>query len=162
MLFRSVFRLNFSHGSHDDHRARVETIRALEKKTQHAIAILMDLQGPKLRLGAITGGKATLEKGKRFRLDLDASPGSSERAPLPHREIFEAVVDGAELLIDDGNIRLKVVEHGTDFAVTEVITGGVISDRKGVNVPGLVLPISPLTEKDRRDLTFGQIGRAHV
>ena len=150
-----VFRLNFSHGSHDDHRARVETIRALEKKTQHAIAILMDLQGPKLRLGAVTGGKATLEKGKRFRLDLDPSPGSSERAPLPHREIFEAVIDGADLLIDDGNIRLKVVEHGTDFAVTEVITGGVISDRKGVNVPGLVLPISPLTEKDRRDLTFG-------
>ncbi len=115
----------------------------------------MDLQGPKLRLGAIPGGKATLERGKRFRLDLDPSPGSSERAPLPHREIFEAVVDGADLLIDDGNIRLKVVEHGKDFAVTEVITGGVISDRKGVNVPGLVLPISPLTEKDRRDLTFG-------
>ena len=157
-LFRAgvdVFRLNFSHGTHDDHRARVETIRALEQKTQRAIAILMDLQGPKLRLGAISDGKATLKRGERFRLDLDPSPGSSVRAPLPHREIFEAVVDGADLLIDDGNVRLKVVEHGKDFAVTEVITGGVISDRKGLNVPGLVLPISPLTEKDRRDLTFG-------
>jgi pyruvate kinase len=150
-----VFRLNFSHGSHDDHRARVETIRALEQKTGRAIAILMDLQGPKLRLGSIAGGKATLQRGERFRLDLDPSPGSSARAPLPHHEIFEAVVDGADLLIDDGNVRLKVVEHGKDFAVTEVVTGGIISDRKGVNVPGLVLPISPLTEKDRRDLTFG-------
>jgi pyruvate kinase len=150
-----VFRLNFSHGSHEDHRARVETIRALEEKTGRSIAILMDLQGPKLRLGAIADGKATLKRGDRFRLDLDPAPGSAARAPLPHREIFEAVVDGADLLIDDGNIRLTVREHGKDFAVTEVITGGVISDRKGVNVPGLVLPISPLTEKDRRDLTFG-------
>ena len=150
-----MFRLNFSHGHHDDHRARVETIRALEKKTGRAIAILMDLQGPKLRLGTIADGKATLARGDRFRLDLDPAPGSSARAPLPHREIFEAVVDGADLLIDDGNIRLTVREHGKDYAITEVITGGVISDRKGVNVPDLVLPLSPLTEKDRRDLTFG-------
>lgn len=157
-LFRAgvdMFRLNFSHGSHEDHRARVETIRALEKKADHAIAILMDLQGPKLRLGTIASGKATLNKGDKFRLDLDMTAGSSARAPLPHPEIFEAVVDGADLLIDDGNIRLTVREHGKDFAVTEVVTGGVISDRKGVNVPGLVLPISPLTEKDRRDLSFG-------
>ncbi len=150
-----MFRLNFSHGSHEDHKARVETIRALEKKTGRPIAILMDLQGPKLRLGTITDGKATLKRGDKFRLDLDPTPGSSARAPLPHREIFEAVVDGADLLIDDGNIRLTVREHGNDYAVTEVVTGGVISDRKGVNVPGLVLPLSPLTEKDRRDLTFG-------
>jgi pyruvate kinase len=150
-----MFRLNFSHGSHEDHKARVETIRALEKETGRPIAILMDLQGPKLRLGTIADGKATLKRGDKFRLDLDPAPGSSARAPLPHREIFEAVVDGADLLIDDGNIRLTVREHGKDYAVTEVITGGVISDRKGVNVPGLVLPLSPLTEKDRRDLTFG-------
>jgi pyruvate kinase len=150
-----VFRLNFSHGTHDDHKTRIEIIRALERKTGHPIAILMDLQGPKLRLGTFKDGKVTLTKGQTFRLTLDPTPGDIERAPLPHREIFEALETGAELLLDDGKVRLKVVEHGADFAVTEVMVGGVLSDRKGVNVPGIVLPLSPLTDKDRRDMTFG-------
>jgi len=160
-LFRAgvdVFRLNFSHGTHDDHRARVQTIRALEKRAGRPVAILMDLQGPKLRVGAIAGGKVMLERGTRFRLDLDATPGGPSRAPLPHREIFAALSEGdpgAELLLDDGKIRLKVLEAGADHALTEVITGGPLSDRKGVNVPGIVLPLSPLTDKDRRDLVFG-------
>src|SRR6185312_14890127 len=102
-----IFRLNFSHGTHDDHRARIQAIRALEKRVGRSVAILMDLQGPKLRVGAFEGGRVTLEKGARFRLDLDAKPGSVERAPLPHREIFAALSEGAELLLDDGKIRLK-------------------------------------------------------
>src|SRR5215831_13818379 len=160
-LFRAgvdIFRLNFSHGTHDDHRARVQTIRALEKKAGRPIAILMDLQGPKLRVGTLAGGKVMLERGTRFRLDLDSTPGGPARAPLPHREIFAALSEGnpgAELLLDDGKIRLKVLEAGGDYALTEVITGGPLSDRKGVNVPGMVLPLSPLTDKDRRDLVFG-------
>lgn len=151
-----MFRLNFSHGTHADHSARVETIRALEQRADRPIAILMDLQGPKLRVGTFKEGKVQLTRGERFRLDLDRDkPGDATRAPLPHPEIFEALVHGAELLLDDGKIRLKVREWGPDFAITDVMTGGPLSDRKGVNVPGIVLPLSPLTEKDRRDLAFG-------
>lgn len=150
-----VFRLNFSHGSHEDHRARHAALRALEREVDHAIGILMDLQGPKLRVGTFAGGPTKLVTGARFRLDLDKAPGSAERATLPHPEIFAALEDDAELLVDDGKLRLRVVAHGPDFADCEVVTGGTISDRKGVNVPGVVLPISPLTEKDRRDLAFG-------
>ncbi len=150
-----VFRLNFSHGTHDDHRKNVETIRALERETTHPIGILMDLQGPKLRVGKIAGDSVELTAGAPFRLDLDETPGDARRAPLPHPEIFEALMPGADLLLDDGKLRLKVKECGPDFAETEIITGGPLSNRKGVNVPGVVLPISPLTDKDRKDLRIG-------
>ena len=150
-----VFRLNFSHGSHDDHRARHAALREAEREIGHPIGILMDLQGPKLRVGTFEGGRATLATGDSFRLDLDVAPGSGRRACLPHPEIFAALQQGADLLVDDGKLRLRVGRHGADFAECEVVTGGTISDRKGVNVPGVVLPISPLTEKDRRDLAFG-------
>jgi pyruvate kinase len=157
-LFRAgvdVFRLNFSHGSHEDHRARVQTIRGLEQTVGRPISILLDLQGPKLRVGTFRDGKVMLPSGAEFRLDLDTTPGDDKRAPLPHPEIFAVISSGAELLLDDGRLRLRVKEHGKDFCTTEVITGGVLSDRKGVNVPGVVLPLSPLTDKDRRDLAFG-------
>ncbi len=150
-----VFRLNFSHGTHDDHRRNFETIRALERETDRPIGILVDLQGPKLRVGKIAGGKVELEAGTAFRLDLDTAPGDANRAPLPHPEIFAALTPGADLLLDDGKLRLKVMDCGADFANTEVIAGGPLSDRKGVNVPGVILPISPLTDKDRKDLRFG-------
>jgi pyruvate kinase len=150
-----VFRLNFSHGSHDDHRRNLENIRVLEREAGHPIGVLMDLQGPKLRVGQFAGGKVELAPGARFRLDLDAAPGDAARAPLPHPEVFAALNPGTELLLDDGKLRLRVESCGPDHAETEVVTGGPLSDRKGVNVPGVVLPISPLTEKDRRDLSFG-------
>jgi pyruvate kinase len=150
-----VFRLNFSHGSHDDHRLRHQTLRQVERELRHPIAILMDLQGPKLRVGTFAEGKVTLERGAAFRFDLDRAPGSAQRAQLPHPEIFAALQDGADLLLDDGKLRLRVKQHGADFAQCVVITGGVLSDRKGVNVPDVVLPLSPLTDKDRRDLDFG-------
>jgi pyruvate kinase len=157
-LFRAgvdVFRLNFSHGVHEDHRARVQTIRALEQSVGRPISILLDLQGPKLRVGTFRDGKVMLPTGAEFRLDLDKTPGDGKRAPLPHPEIFAVLATGADLLLDDGRLRLRVKEHGKDYCVTEVVTGGVLSDRKGVNVPGVVLPLSPLTDKDRRDLVFG-------
>jgi len=150
-----VFRLNFSHGTHDDHRERHAALREVERQLDHPVGILMDLQGPKLRVGRFAEGRATLAPGARFRLDLDATPGSEARANLPHPEIFAAIEEGAELLVDDGKLRLLVLRHGADFAECEIVTGGVISDRKGVNVPGVVLAISPLTDKDRRDLAFG-------
>jgi len=150
-----VFRLNFSHGSHDDHRRNVETIRALERELRRPIGILMDLQGPKLRVGKIKGGTIDLVEGAELRLDLDTAIGDVTRVSLPHPEIFAAVQPGSDLLLDDGKLRLRIMECGDDFARTEVITGGPLSDRKGVNVPGVILPLSPLTEKDRTDLAFG-------
>jgi len=151
-----VFRLNFSHGSHADHQRNIELIRATEREVGRPIGVLMDLQGPKLRLGSFTGGKAVLEEGAAFRLDLDAArPGDAQRAPMPHPEIFAALEDGTDLLVDDGRVRLRVESHGADFAETRVIAGGVVSDRKGVNVPGVVLPLSALTAKDRADLDYG-------
>ena len=156
-LFRAwadVFRLNFSYGTHDDHRARLDTIRALAKQLRRPIGILADLQGPKLRIGTFTGGKAALSAGQTFRLDLLDVPGSPERVGLPHPEIFAALKSGTDLLLDDGRIRLSVTQVTPEFAETEVVTDGVLSDRKGVNVPGAALDISPLTKKDRADLAF--------
>ena len=147
-----VFRLNFSHGAADDHRARVAALRAIEQKHGRPIAILADLQGPKLRVGTFEGGPVQLQDGQAFRLQLDAIAGSAQAVQLPHPEIFAALVPGAELLLDDGKLRLKVERCDAGSADTTVLVGGKLSDRKGVNVPGVVLPISALTDKDRRDL----------
>ena len=149
-----VFRLNFSHGSADDHRARFAILRELEQETGRPIGILADLQGPKLRVGTFADGAVLLVEGRPFRLDLDPAPGTARRAGLPHPEIFAALVVGAELLLDDGRLRLVVERCGPDFAETRVLVGGKLSERKGVNVPGVVLPITALTPKDRRDLAL--------
>ena len=147
-----VFRLNFSHGSAADHRERFDMLRAIESETGRPIAILADLQGPKLRVGTFADGPVLLIEGQGFRLDLDPAPGNLQRAGLPHPEIFAALVPGAELLLDDGKLRLVVESCGPDFAEARVLVGGKLSERKGVNVPGVVLPITALTSKDRRDL----------
>ena len=149
-----VFRLNFSHGTHEDHRTRFAAIRAIESMTGRPIGILADLQGPKLRLGTFSEGRIGLAAGAPFRLDLDRQPGDETRAPLPHPEIFEAIQTGTELLLDDGKVRLRVETCGTGFADTLCLVGGSLSDRKGVNVPNAVLPLSAVTEKDRADLAF--------
>lgn len=150
-----TFRLNFSHGAHEDHKARLGMIREMESLTGRPAGVLLDLQGPKLRLGTFPGGPVRLTAGQSFRLQLDAVPGSQQVAHLPHREIFEALRPGHALLIDDGRVRLRVREAGPDFAETTVETGGNVSDRKGVNVPDCALNLSALTEKDHRDLRFG-------
>ena len=156
-LFRAgvdVFRLNFSHGSHADHSERFKVIRALEAETGRPIGVLADLQGPKLRVGIFADGPVMLVPGQPFRLDLDEAPGDRRRVRLPHPEIFAALVPGAELLLDDGKLRLVVDTCGANFADTRVLVGGKLSERKGVNVPGVVLPITALTEKDRKDLAL--------
>jgi len=156
-LFRAgvdVFRLNFSHGSHDDHQASYDTIREIERELDRPIGILADMQGPKLRIGTVKDGSVELKAGQSFRLDLDPAIGDESRAPLPHPEIFAAISAGTSLLIDDGKLRLKVEESTPEHAVAKVVTGGPLRDRKGVNLPGVILPISPLTEKDRIDLAF--------
>jgi len=150
-----VFRLNFSHGSHEDHKLRFDTIRGLEDKFNRPVGILLDLQGPKLRVGEFKDGKIMLKLGQKFSLDLSKELGNQDRVPLPHPEIFKSLEEGTELLLDDGKIRLKVTQCGDDFAETEVMTGGALSNHKGVNVPSAVLALSSLTEKDRKDLRFG-------
>ncbi len=149
-----LFRLNFSHGERADHRARYDAVRKLERELGRPIGILVDLQGPKIRVGKFNGGKVSLGEGKPLRLDLDPTPGDARRAPLPHPEVFAAMVPGQMVLLDDGRLRLKVEKIGSDYAETVVVTGGVLSERKGVNLPGAILPLSALTEKDLRDLDF--------
>ena len=149
-----VFRLNFSHGTHEDHAIRFAMIRELEAKFDRPIGILADVQGPKLRVGTFSGGRVHLQTGQKFRLDLNPTPGNAQRVSLPHPEIIEAASIGSSLLLDDGKLRLRVIHKRSDALETEVVVGGPLSDRKGVNVPDVVLPIPALTEKDRADLEF--------
>ena len=151
-----VFRLNFSHGTHEEHKQRFDLIRKIEAESGRPIGVLLDLQGPKLRVGTFQDGPVTLSAGERFRVDLDGNtPGNTTRVALPHPEIFTALEIGTDLLLDDGRLRLRVVSFGPDFAETRVVNGGVLSDHKGVNVPGVVLPFAAMTAKDRTDLDFG-------
>ncbi len=149
-----AFRLNFSHGTHAEQQQRYDIIRQVEKTYGRPIGVLADLQGPKLRVGDFATGKVHLKSGQRFRLDLEGSLGDERRVSLPHPEVFAALRAGTELLLDDGRMRLRVEQHGADFAETMVITGGDLSNHKGVNVPNAVLPLSSLTEKDKADLAY--------
>ena len=124
-----VFRLNFSHGQPEDHRQRVEQLRALEKRYKHPIAILMDLQGPKLRLGTFAKGPLELKKGQKLRFDMDKAAGTAKRIPLLHPEIFKAAKPDGVLLVDDGKVRLRIVAHTEDTIDAEVEVAGPISDR---------------------------------
>jgi len=150
-----VFRLNFSHGTQEDHASVHRAIRRLEEDMKRPIGILQDLQGPKIRIGTLTDGKLPLESGDTVRFVLGSAEGTKNAIPLPHPEVFEAIAPGQELLIDDGRVRLSVTGCGRDDFEARVAVGGVISNRKGVNLPKTDLNLSPLTEKDRADLAFG-------
>ncbi|MBI1385475.1 MAG: pyruvate kinase [Rhizobiales bacterium] len=149
-----VFRLNFSHGTREDHRRRYDTIRDLEIEVGRPVSVLQDLQGPKIRVGRLPGGVFQLVPGEvvRFEQAREASPGS---IPLPHPEVFDAVAPGHHLLIDDGRRRLEIVSCDTDTITARVVYGGKLTDNKGVNLPDSTLPVSPLTPKDHEDLRFG-------
>lgn len=149
-----AFRVNMSHGSQDDHKATIANIRALEKILGRPTTILADLQGPKLRVGTFAKGKVELKTGANFRLDRQQVEGDATRVTLPHAEIFEALETGARLLLDDGKIVLRVTDIADDHVTTRVEVGGMLSDRKGLNVPDVVVPMAALTEKDRSDLAF--------
>lgn len=150
-----TFRMNFSHGTHEDHAKVHAAIRALEREVGRPIGILQDLQGPKIRVGTIRDGKITVAAQDKIRFVGSGSDGTKDSIPLPHPEIFAAIAPGQDLLIDDGRVRVRVTALGTDTIEATVINGGVISNRKGVNVPGTILELSPLTAKDRVDLEFG-------
>lgn len=149
-----VFRLNMSHGTQDDIARRHAMIRQVEADVGRPIAILADLQGPKLRCGVFANGPVMLEVGAPFRFDLDTAEGDVTRVCLPHPEIFAALEVGSTLLVNDGKIRLKVTDCSKDHADVVVEVGGEISNRKGVNVPDVVLPLAALSKKDLSDLEF--------
>ena len=149
-----AFRINMSHGDQKQKAELVSHIRALEKEFHRPSTILFDLQGPKLRVGHFTGGGVVLVKGKKFVFDRDPTPGDVNRVELPHPELFEAVKNGTNILIDDGKVRLVVLDANDARITAEVKVCGRVSDNKGVNVPDILVPIPALTEKDRSDLQF--------
>lgn len=149
-----VFRINMSHGTQEGHAEVINRIRDLEAVIGRPTTILVDLQGPKLRVGSFAEGPVELHNGQTFVLDLDPTPGDATRVHLPHRELFAALKPGQRLLLDDGKIRLQTLEVTPDRIVTKVMVGGRLSNNKGVNVPDAVIPLAALTEKDRSDLTF--------
>ena len=149
-----AFRVNMSHGEHAIHEKTIGAIRSLEKEFNRPIAILADLQGPKLRVGKFKDGKAVIRHSGHFTLDQNPEPGDETRVHLPHPELFGLLEKGQRLLINDGKIRLKVIKAEADSILCSAEVGGVISDRKGVNVPDAEVPIAALTDKDRKDLAF--------
>ena len=148
----NVFRLNFSHGEHADHAAMVKAIRKLEKQAGRPVGIMADLQGPKLRIGKFANGKIALKAGQSFRFDLNPAPGDETRVSLPHPEVLKVLKKDSLIFLDDGKVRARIVKKGADFVIVEIKAGTALSDRKGLNVPGTVIPIPALTAKDRRDL----------
>ena len=155
----NMFRMNFSHGTHEEHLMRIKNVRAVEKKLSKPIGILADMQGPKYRIGIVEEGLSLIE-GNLVQFDLDDKIGNSERLPLPHPEIFEALYPGARLLMDDGKLELIVRTISNDIFSAEVLIGGPVSSRKGVNVPDIKLNTDPLTEKDLIDLEFALVNGA--
>jgi pyruvate kinase len=148
----NAFRLNFSHGKHEDMTALVAIIRGLEEELRRPIAIVADLQGPKLRIGEFEEGSIALEKGQEFRFDLDPTKGNQTRVCLPHPEVLSVLEESSLIFLDDGKVRAKVKKTASDHVVVDILSGSKLSNRKGLNVPGAVIPIPALTEKDRKDL----------
>ena len=151
-----VFRLNFSHGSHQEHADRYQAIREIEREFDRPIGVMMDLQGPKIRVDYFQNGKIDLADGVSFTLDRNAvDAGTESRVSISNPEIYKVLEPGTHLLLDDGKIRLFVEEASAEEVRTTVEVGGVLSDHKGLNIPGAILPMSALTDKDRADLRFG-------
>ncbi len=150
-----VFRLNASHGTHATLRRSYDVVRRVEAECGRPLGIVFDLQGPKIRIGAFATDSVELAAGSKFRLDLSDAPGDVHRVQLPHAKVMAALAPDQEVLLDDGRLRLRIDRRGPDFVETTVVTGGRLSNRKGVNLPGITLPLSPLTAKDHVDLQFG-------
>jgi len=149
-----AFRVNMSHGEHAVHAETIAAIRAMEKEFHRPIAIFCDLQGPKLRVGKFKDGRAVIRHSGHFTLDRNPELGDDTRVELPHPELFGLLEKGQRLLINDGKIQLKVISADDNSILCSAVVGGVISDRKGVNVPDAEIPIPALTAKDRKDLAF--------
>lgn len=151
----NVARLNFSHGSHEMHAQVIDTIRELSRKWNAPVSILQDLQGPKIRVGRFEGGSIQLEEGQTVTVTVDDVLGKPGLIPTDFKALPETVSEGQRILLDDGLIEMKVLSCSGKTLQCEVIYGGLLKDRKGMNVPGASLPIDALTEKDLKDLEFG-------
>ncbi len=147
-----VFRINMSHSTHDGSKQLYNTVRACAARHRHSIGILADLQGPKFRVGEFQTGRVMIAEKALFKFDRDETPGTVDRVFLPHEQIFHAVEPGHMLVLDDGKIRMRVIDSKKDQIVCEVTVGGMLASRKGISMPDSLLAISPLTEKDRVDL----------
>lgn len=147
-----VFRMNFSHGTHEAHARNLQTARMLEKEYDRPVAVLADLQGPKNRIGKFANGSIEVGAGHIMRFDLDDALGDESRVTLPHPEVIRAMKPGSDILLDDGKVRVTITEQGKDYLIGKVIAGSKLSNNKGFNIPGVIIPCDPLTEKDRKDL----------
>jgi len=151
----NVFRLNFSHGSHEDHRQVIEMIREVRKEKNYHLGMLQDLQGPKIRIGLVKDGGVEIKEGQRLVITTEEVEGDAERVSTVYKQIVNDVKPGDTILIDDGNIELKTLEVKTNEVITEVVYGGVLKSRKGINLPDTEVSAPSLTEKDLEDLKFG-------
>lgn len=147
-----MFRLNFSHGKHADHAKSVAAIRAVEKEFKRPIAIMADLQGPKLRIGEFKEGFIQLQEGQSFRFDLDKALGDKKRVRLPHPDVLKILKKGDDILLDDGKVRARVTKKGPDYLDTKIMEGLYLSDHKGFNLPNVIVPVPALTAKDKKDM----------
>jgi len=150
-----VARLNFSHGSYEDHLERINIIRKVSEDIDKPIAILQDLQGPKIRVGNFQYGKVTLNNGARFSITVEDCVGDENRVSTSYKNIVKDVKEGDIILLDDGILKLKVLEKTETDVITEVIFGGVLKDRKGINLPDVLMTVPALSEKDIADVRFG-------
>lgn len=148
----NAFRLNFSHGKHEELTELVRIIRVLEEERGRPIGIVADLQGPKLRIGEFENGSIALQKGQEFRFDLDSAKGNESRVCLPHPEVLGVLEEGSLIFLDDGKVRARVKKTASDHVIVDILSGSKLSNRKGLNVPNAIIPIPALTEKDRKDL----------
>lgn len=163
MAGANCFRLNFSHGTPDDHKKVAKRIRQVDQELGVTSSILADLQGPKLRIGVFENGEIELKENMEFRFDLDPALGDETRVCLPHKEIIDVLEVGSRILLDDGNVYMEITETGDDFVKAKVLSGHKLSNNKGVNVPDVCLPIDALTDKDIRDLnTALDIGADYI
>lgn len=147
-----VFRMNFSHGTHEAHAKNLQTARMLEKEYDRPVAVLADLQGPKNRIGKFKDGSIIVSAGHIMRFDLDDALGDESRVNLPHPEVIKAMKPGSDILLDDGKVRVTITEQGKDYLIGEIIAGSKLSNNKGFNVPGVIIPCDALTPKDLKDL----------
>lgn len=150
----NAFRLNFSHGAHEDVQKLIDIIREIEAERDLHLALIGDLQGPKIRIGSFVQDSIAIETGKILRLDVNPEAGDENRVHLPHPEILKVLEIGSLVFLDDGKIRAKVVEKGEDYINIVIMTGTKLSSKKGINLPETVIPLQALTEKDRKDLVF--------
>jgi len=151
----NIFRLNFSHGSLEGHQANIDTVRHLARQLNVDVKILQDLPGPKLRIGRFENDAIDITPGQQFTLDLNEDLGNEHRVQLPHPEILQALKVGSDVLLNDGNVKLKVMQTSASQCVTTVVYGTKLSNNKGVNIPDIILPIDAITAKDQEYIQFG-------